>query len=104
MEQKKKRNTEEWKLVFADWRRSGESRRGYCGREGISVSAFGYWYKKLESGSKGQPLVKIRDFSQQKIPGMSTVIAKAGGIEVTLTGTESEVLLMRVFRALRAIS
>ena len=68
------------------------------------MSAFGYWHKKLEGGSKEQHLVKIRDFSHQKMAGMSTVIAKAGGVEVTLTGTESEALLMRVFRALRAIS
>ncbi|MBT3272129.1 MAG: hypothetical protein HN368_03165 [Spirochaetales bacterium] len=104
MEHKKKRSAEDWKLVFSDWRKSGESRRGYCGREGISISAFGYWYKKLESSSNEKHLIKIRDLSARPTAGMSTVIAKAGGVEVFLTGNENEALLIRVFRALQAVS
>ena len=105
MEQRQqKRRSDEWRVVFTDWRKSGESQRGYCGREGISISAFGYWYRKLNSGNEEHQLVKIGGLTAQPTVGENGLTARAGGVLVELTGRESEDFLTSVFRALKAIS
>ena len=101
MEQNKRKKATEWSDIFSEWRRSGGSQRGYCRDKGISISAFGYWYRKLERDGVEQSIVKIGT-----LPGMrrNGVTARAGGVLVELSGRESEELLMRVFRALKAIA
>lgn len=46
----------------ARWRASGLSRAGYCTREGLSESAFGYWVSKANRGARaatGEPLTLV---------------------------------------------
>jgi len=101
MEKNRDQKVREWKDIFSEWRESEESRRGFCSRKGISISAFGYWYKKLESDGLEQSFVKIEALSGL---GRTGLTARAGGVLVELTGGESEEQLTRVFRALKAIS
>jgi hypothetical protein len=103
MEQKQRRNALEWSDIFSEWRRSGKSQRGYCQGEGISISAFGYWYRKLERDGEEHPIVKISSLASLPSVGGSGLTARAGGVLVDLTGGESEDLLIRVFRALKAV-
>jgi hypothetical protein len=104
MEQNKRKKAAEWSDIFSEWRRSGESQRGYCRGKGISISAFGYWYRKLERDGVEQSFVKIGKIGA--LPGIDRkgFSARAGGVLVELSGRESEELLMRVFRALKAIT
>ena len=100
MERNQSKKTLEWRDIFMEWRKSGESQRGYCRRKGISISAFGYWYRKLESEGSEQSLVKIEAVSRI---GRTGLTARAGGVLVELSGLESEELFLKVFRALKAI-
>ena len=101
MEKKRGQKAQEWNNIFLEWRESGESRRGFCQRKGITISAFGYWYKKLEKGGTEQSLVKMEGLSGI---GRNGLTARAGGVVVGLSGGESEELLIKLFRALRAVS
>lgn len=42
----------QWLGEVARWRASGLSRAAYCAREGLSVSAFGYWVSKANRGAQ----------------------------------------------------
>ena len=101
MEKERGQKAREWNGIFSEWRKGGESRRGYCKRKGISISAFGYWYKKLENDGGEQSFVKIEGLSGF---GRNGLTARAGGVVVGLSGGESEELLIKLFRALRAVS
>ena len=101
MEKERHQKVREWNDIFSEWRKSGESRRAFCGRKGISISAFGYWYKKLEKDSLEQSFVKMEALSDVVRNGFT---ARACGVLVELTGSETEEQLIKVFRALKAIS
>ena len=69
----------------------------------MSISAFGYWHRKLERNAEKQ-LVKIHGLAPLPVLGDTMLSVRAGGVEVALSGCESEAVLIRVFRALQAIS
>ena len=104
MEQNRRRSAQEWSDIFLDWRRGGESQTGYCRREGISISAFGYWHRKLETDAEAHPVVKVSGLVSVPPVGKNGLTARAGGVMVDLTGRESEDFLIRIFRALKAVS
>ena len=104
MEQNQRKIAQEWDEILSDWRKSGESQRGYCRREGISISAFGYWYRKLSREGEQHRLVKVNSLPLLPGVGRNGLTARAGGIQVDLSGQESEELLVKVFRALKAVS
>jgi hypothetical protein len=101
MEENRRKKAREWKDIFSEWSKSGESRRAYCRRKGISISAFGYWYKKLENDGLEQSFVRIERSSGI---GGNGFTARAGGVLVELSGGETGDQLIKVFRALKAIS
>lgn len=104
MEQNRRRNAQEWSTIFLDWRRSNESQREYCRREGISISAFGYWHRKLKKDSEEQQIVKISGLASLPTGDENVFTVRAGGVLVELTGRESEDFLISVFRALKGIA
>jgi hypothetical protein len=104
MEQNQRRTAQEWGDIFSDWRKSGESQRGYCRREGIPISAFGYWHRKLERHGEQRRLVRVGSLPLLPGAGRNGFTARAGGIQVDLSGQESEELLVKVFRALKGVS
>lgn len=101
MEQNQSQKVREWTDIFLEWQKNGKSRRGYCQHKGISISAFGYWYRKLESKSVEQSFIKVEGLSGI---GRNGLTARAGEVVVELSGGESEELLIKVFRALKAVS
>ncbi len=52
---KVRRNSAEWKKIVARQRKSGQSAREFCDREGLSLSSFTNWSRKLltSKGSAG---------------------------------------------------
>ena len=84
MEQNQRKKAHEWSDIFSEWRGSGESRRGYCRGKGISISAFSYWYRKLESDGIEQSFVKIGKVGA--LPGIDRngLTARAGGVLIEL--------------------
>jgi hypothetical protein len=104
MERSQRRCGSDWVGVFSDWRRSGDSQRGYCRREGIPYSAFTYWRRKLDKENNENSLVKVSNLSGFSEIDQKVLTVKLDRIRVELTGEESEELLARVFRALKAVS
>ena len=101
MAERSRRSREEWAQIIAGWQASGLSRRGYCEREGLSQWAFRYWQGKLaEQEESGAGLVKVEAVVAVERPAVGMRV-RCRGIEVELSGQESEELLGRVFRALR---
>jgi hypothetical protein len=47
---KKHRSTEEMMCYIKEWEGSGESKKSFCTRRGISPSILHYWYSKLQDG------------------------------------------------------
>ena len=103
MVEKRRSSGEDWARVFSAWRKSGGSQRGYCAREGISYSAFTYWRKRLEVIEGSSSLVRVGNLPAVPEISRKVLTVKSGGLQVELTGCESEELLLRVFRALKAI-
>lgn len=98
MEQNEKTTLEHWTNIFAEWRKSGESQRGFCRRKDISYSAFGYWRKKVDRKTADSPLVRVAGSGALRVsPGITV---RSGALRVELSGEESEEVLGRIFRAL----
>ncbi len=88
-----------WSEIFVDWQKSGESQRGYCRRVGISYSAFGYWRKQLKRSECELGFVRVAKTAiTGAVPARTTV--RCIGVEVELTGQETEEYLERLFRSL----
>ena len=97
-----RRTPSEWADIFADWQRSGESQRGYCRRNSIGFSTFSYWRKKLREMGDGSSLVKVNSLAFLSRVGGNAPTIHLGEIQVRLSGQESEELLIRIFKALKA--
>ena len=104
MAQRESMKEADWARVFADWRKSDESQRGYCRREGISFSAFGYWRRKIDRQPADAAPVRLAlsdEYPSWKASAGVTV--RCGALRVELTGGESEKVLGRIFRALGSV-
>ena len=104
MKQGQRRCSSDWAGVFSDWRRSGDSQRGYCRREGIPYSAFTYWRRKLEKENDENSLEIVGSLSGFSEINRKGLTVKLDRIRVELSGEESEELLARIFRALKTVS
>ncbi len=104
MDEDRSQKAREWSAIFLEWRKSGESQRGYCRRTGLSISAFVYWYRKLEKDGAEQLFVKVRNVPALAGLDGNRLTARAGGGSAELFGRESATQLTSVFRALKAIS
>jgi hypothetical protein len=104
MERKNRLSQDDWSSILSEWQKSGKSQRGYCRVNGISFSAFTYWRKKLDGNNGETSLVKVRHVWKLPVINGNILCAKAGGIQVELTGQESEEQLVRIFKALKVVS
>jgi len=95
-----KTKAEKWKEKYSEWRKSGESQRAYCRRNGISFSTFGYWRKRFGESHDDSGFVRI-ERAALSIPTPAETTVRCNGVEVALTGKESEEFLGRLFRTLR---
>ena len=73
-------------------------------RENIPYSTFTYWRRKLDRERRGNSLVKVNNLVALPEAGATVVKVRVGRILIELTGGESEELLGKVFRALKALS
>ena len=96
-----KRGAAEWREIISAWRASGQSRAAYCREQGLSVSTFRFWQRKLAEQRAEKPrLVQVKRVSGLEA-GKRPIRVRSGGLEVELSGEESEEVLCRLFRALR---
>jgi hypothetical protein len=61
-------------------------------------------HRKLARNGKEHRLVRVSSLPSQSKVSRNGRTARVGGIQVDLSGQESEELLLKVFRALKAVS
>ena len=102
MERNDRRTQGEWAVILADWQKSGETQRGYCRRNDIKFTSFHYWRNKQRRKGRDNSLVKVSSRAKPVAVSGNAPTVRAGEIQVRLSGQESEELLTRIFKALRA--
>lgn len=120
----RQQRAEQWAVVMADWRESGQAMAGYCRAHGLAYCQFLYWREKLGSkasavtaaaGGAGRtggaaggasafvPIEVERDGDGIDVAGgVGTGGGMDGadsGIRVRLTGGQVELVLVRGFAA-----
>ena len=102
MKRNDNRSRSEWADILLDWQKSGETQRGYCLRKSIRFSTFHYWRKKPQKENNDNSIVRVSNLAALPSVGGNTPTVRVGEIQVKLSGHESEELLARIFRALKA--
>lgn len=70
----------QWLGEVARWRASGLSRAAYCAREGLSVSAFGYWVAKANRGVQAPAPLTLVAGQPQWLATPAPIEASTGGL------------------------
>lgn len=70
----------QWLGEVARWRASGLSRAAYCAREGLSVSAFGYWVSKANRGVQAPAPLTLVAGQPQWLSAPAPIEAGTGGL------------------------
>jgi hypothetical protein len=93
-----------WQQHFRRQEASGLSRRGYCRREGLSISQFSYWHRKAQTADSPRPnrLVEVPVRLTAASQG-SVEIVVAGRYTVRVGAEVGEQQLVRVVRALDSL-
>ncbi|MCP4337704.1 MAG: hypothetical protein GY799_02190 [Desulfobulbaceae bacterium] len=86
-----------WKKQISCWRKSGLTQRQYCLRQGIAISTFSYWIRKLgkEAGNPGSTR-----FYPLTVKGSSTSPSRKGfytGIRLSLCNDKFKIDLEKEF-------
>jgi hypothetical protein len=101
----KKTNAAEWRKRIDSWETSGKTRSEFCREQGIRVSTFDYWRKKLKNGKKRIPgFVRVPVSLNDKNRAASFRIVIDGHYSVELCpGFQSDDLIT-VLRAIGTVS
>lgn len=102
----------DWPAQVAAWRQSGESMAGYCRHRGLSVSAMGYWKRRLEqqqattAAPASVPLARVRKRRAQPEGGADGATGSAlrlmvGGVAVEVPPRFDAATLARVLDVLQ---
>lgn len=84
--------TAAWTRVIQRFESSGLSQREFCEREGIAISTFGYWWRKL--GGRAEPEARFIPLeflgssgsSEPERSGVSLVVELPGGVTLRFSG------------------
>jgi hypothetical protein len=88
------------------WQESGLTQREYCRVEGLGVSAFGYWKRKLCGTSAGQEateLVEVTCTGAQESACGAVVLRIGDRLSIVVREQTDEALLERVLRIVKAV-
>jgi hypothetical protein len=97
-----------WREMLAQWQDSGLSIRGFCRQQGLAVSTFGLWRKRVEreqpavapltvtadtafiaAGTSETPAaMPVSDTAPPKL--RDQVVVALAGVRIELTGTHAE--------------
>jgi transposase-like protein len=62
----KRRVATEWRRLIRNWEESGVNQADYCKRQGVALSTFQHWRKKLQNSSEGSFLELVPAVSEQE--------------------------------------
>lgn len=102
---KEKNNLAEWSRQVEECRSSGLSVRAWCDQNGIAVSAYTYWQKKVwETFNQRAASVEVPLEESTNIAGESQIAAKVhfGGADAEIHTGADEATLAAIFRALKS--
>lgn len=90
------------RLVRA-WERSGEPRRAFARRHGLTVSQFDYWKRRVRRTAIAPTLVPVQVLPEPEAPRASAAIELAlpGGARLTIPDGVSAATLQTVLTAVR---
>jgi hypothetical protein len=91
---RKYRSEEEWRELFAEQERSGQSAKGFCQSEGVSANVF---YRKKRLLRDGGGLVRLPVGLEKGAPIEITV----GAVTIGVRGGFGDHELVRVLRCVR---
>lgn len=86
-----------WENHFSFWRESGLTQRQYCLRQGIAISTFSYWIRKLRKES-AEP--RPPRFYPLTVKSSSTPLNKQGfhtGVRLSLSNGKFKIDLAKEF-------
>jgi hypothetical protein len=88
------------------WQESGLTQREYCGAEGLGVSAFGYWKRKLcdeVAAGEDVELVEVQCGRPRQRRSAGLVLTIGDRLSVVISEETDDVLLERVLRLLKVV-
>jgi len=86
-----RRQDSEWRELIARWRGSGESIRTFCQKQGIRISSFQRWRRRLSQAPVPQ---RAEGRSQEASPDFVAVSVNEGALSITsASGWSLEVAL-----------
>jgi hypothetical protein len=72
----------EMRRVMGEFERSGLTRRGFCAKRGMALTAFDYWRRELKVNAGRVPkLVRVKIAAPEVGPGFTLVLANGRRIE-----------------------
>ena len=81
---KKFRSESEWRELLERWKASGENGVSFCHREGLCVSLFHKWRRKLsESAAESSGFVEIRSANRMSELGCEIICANGRRVRVS---------------------
>lgn len=86
-----------WENHISCWRKSGLTQRQYCLRQGIALSTFSYWIRKLGKGTESPGPTRFYPLTDR---GTSTLLDKNGfdtGIRLSLCNDKFKIDLDKEF-------
>jgi hypothetical protein len=88
------------------WQESGLTQREYCRVEGLVVSAFGYWKRKLCGAGEGEEaaeLVEVACSGIRETTSGAVVLRIGDRLSIVVKEDTDEVLLERVLRMMKVV-
>ncbi len=98
MEEKQKTKEESWAEIIKGWEGSGLAQRAYCTQNGIAISAFLYWRKRLKRIRNKATFVKV-SAKRQTIKNKSHLFIK-GGVRISFKKGTDIKLLARIIEVI----
>lgn len=84
-----RRGASDWHEILSRFAASGLSQAAFCRREGLALSTFGYWKRRLAAGdertaSSPKPAVIDLGALEERPAGWEVEIALGDGVSLTL--------------------
>ena len=91
--------------LVGQWETSGETRRAFADRHGVTLSCFDYWRRHVLDARRDEPVefAPVRVVSDEAVPGAGVIeVVLAGGERVVIREGASGDLVRHVISVLRA--
>ena len=101
----RKRNADEWRNIFKEWKTSGLSRVEFCRTQNLPASTFDYWKKRMrDAAEKSSSFVKIPKMTESTDRPTNIRIVIDGRFSVELSHGFTGEELRTVFQTIGSIS